>query len=507
MPPYSMERIINEGDSVLKALFRYVEDNAEDFDEYRMEKGIKEMLNRLGVVALKLFFAAKGTGDVGDSLVLEDGSVLKKESGLRKRDLFSVFGKLEVPRTCYRTKGRPGIMPLDAQANLPDRSYSYLLQEYMDLLNISDPFGQSSEILEKLVGFRIYPNRFEDVGRSTCMNYDQFYEAKETPLPESEGSIAVVGFDGKGVPVIKSEAAKIVARKGKGEKRQKKKEATVGVSYTIDPNVRTPEQVAENLVYPERKKEREKDAEKPKARNIRRLASLERGKEEVFHEILRDGRRRNPGNLGPIVAVMDGALCLWLLLAKVMADTPYVGILDIIHVTEYLWNVANALYGENSPLGRKWVYDNLLLILEGRVDRVIAGLERQAENRKLKKGQKNAVNECVRYFENHREWMKYDEYLAAGYPIGSGVVESTCGHTVKNRMEGTGRRWSIDGAESILLLRSVYTSRDWDDFWQFHMRLERSFNYEDALASIGASDTFNELGMIEAQASVSSLAA
>jgi hypothetical protein len=51
--------------------------------------------------------------------------------------------------------------------------------------------------------------------------------------------------------------------------------------------------------------------------------------------------------------------------------------------------------------------------------------------------------------------MKYNEYLEAGYPIGSGVVESACGHTVKNRMEGTGRRWSIKGAESMLLLRSI----------------------------------------------------
>ena len=62
--------------------------------------------------------------------------------------------------------------------------------------------------------------------------------------------------------------------------------------------------------------------------------------------------------------------------------------------------------------------------------------------------------------------MHYDDYLRKGYPIGSGVVESTCGHTVKDRMEGTGRRWSIDGAEAMGLdckiLRSVYTSRDWD---------------------------------------------
>jgi hypothetical protein len=504
-----MKEIILEGDATIKELFQFVEKNAENFDAYRMEEAIRKRLNEIGLVMMKFYFAAKGTGDAGDTLTLEDGSVLKKENRLRQRILFSTFGKLAIPRTCYRTEGIPGIMPLDARANLPERSYSYLLQEYMDLLNIGTAFGQSSEILDKLVGVKVYSNRFEDVSRISSVNYDQYYEAKLPPEPQSEGSIFVVGFDGKGVPVIKSEAAKIKGRKGKGEKSQKKKEATVGVSYSIDPNVRTPEQVAQNLVFPDEKKERKEQAEKPKAVNIRRLASLERSKEEVFNEIIEDSRKRRADDSGPVIAVMDGALCLWTLLAKVMAETPCVGILDVIHVTEYLWKVANALYKEGSGLGQKWVYDNLLLVLQGRVDSVIEKMERLLENKKLKKNKRDALNECVRYFENHRDWMKYDLYLQNGYPIGSGVVESSCGHTVKNRMEGTGRRWSIDGAEAILLLRSIYTSRDWEDFWQCHMDLERSFNYHEALRSkeIDISDMFNELGILDEEETVLSFAA
>ena len=77
--------------------------------------------------------------------------------------------------------------------------------------------------------------------------------------------------------------------------------------------------------------------------------------------------------------------------------------------------------------------------------------------------------------------MKYDEYLDAGFPIGSGVVESACGHTVKSRMEGTGRRWSIKGAESILLLRSIYTSHDWDSYWYSHMIIQREKKYDTVL--------------------------
>jgi hypothetical protein len=128
----------------------------------------------------------------------------------------------------------------------------------MDLLSIRDSFGEASITLNKILKSGISPSRFEVVNRESANSYDEFYQNKELPTPDSEGEIQVIGFDGKGVPVIKSEPAKIQSRLGKGEKRQKKKEAIVGVSYTIDPKVRTPEEVAENLVYPEEAGKREK---------------------------------------------------------------------------------------------------------------------------------------------------------------------------------------------------------------------------------------------------------
>jgi hypothetical protein len=94
----------------------------------------------------------------------------------------------------------------------------------------------------------------------------------------------------------------------------------------------------------------------------------------------------------------------------------------------------------------------------------------------------------LRYFENYREWMKSDEYLRLGYPIGTGVVEPTCGHTVKNRMEGTGRRWSFEGTEATLLLISIYTSNDWQTYWQSHMIRERILLYQKKFEAIGYPD-------------------
>ncbi len=115
------------------------------------------------------------------------------------------------------------------------------------VLSIRDSFKESEITLSKLLGLKVSSSRFEVVNQESSKNYELFYEEKDLPSSDSEGEIQVVQFDGKGVPVIKKEAAKLKARQGKGEWRQKKKEAMVGVSYTVGRNKRTPEEVAENL--------------------------------------------------------------------------------------------------------------------------------------------------------------------------------------------------------------------------------------------------------------------
>ena len=492
MQAFSIEKIIVEGEIQVQDLFKFVQNMSTSLEAYEMEKAIFTRLMNIGLSAIKAYFASLGTGDVGPKLVLDDGTVMERQSGLCGRNYFSVFGKVKVPRTCYRdenTEGdKEGVMPLDAKANLPSRSYSYLLQEWMDIFCLRDTFKESHISLKKLLGLEISPSRFEVVSRESAVNYDAFYDQKSVPASDTEGEIQVVGFDGKGVPVIKAEAAKIKARLGKGEKKQKKKEAMVGVSYTVDRNIRTAEEVARNLVYPDCSKQvgSEKDSEAPppvKARNIRRMASLERTKAEVVHEIVKDAERRDPGKDRPWVVVMDGALHLWTLVASVLKDFDYIGVLDIIHVVEYLWDAANALNKGEEIDRHKWVYDRLHSILNGNVGRVIGGLKQiiTKNQKKLTKTQIEELERVIKYFDNHRKWMKYDEYLDAGFPIGSGVVESACGHTVKSRMEGTGRRWSIKGAESILLLRSIYTSHDWDSYWYSHMIIQREKKYDTVL--------------------------
>ena len=66
--------------------------------------------------------------------------------------------------------------------------------------------------------------------------------------------------------------------------------------------------------------------------------------------------------------------------------------------------------------------------------------------------------------------MRYDEYLAAGLPIASGAVEGACRHLIKDRMERSGMRWTIPGAEAMVRLRATYVSDDFEEYWQFHVK-------------------------------------
>ena len=294
------------------------------------------------------------------------------------------------------------------------------------------------------------------------------------------GELLVVSFDGKGVPMIKEEAAKLKAKLGTGEKRQKKKEALVGVSYSVAPTPRSPESLAELLVDPEaaraRRQRQGEQAESPHAQQGRRVASLVRTKRAVMELLKADAERRDPQHRKPLVVWLDGALGLWSLAPKLFQEWERVTFgLDILHVVGSLWSAANAWFGEASQAGQHWVQQKLTEILRGRVGYVIGGLRQRLTKQQPRKSVREGLAKVITFFHNHQRWRQYDVYLAAGLPVGTGVVESACGSVVKHRMEGEGKRWSLEGAEALLTLRSLKKSHDNDlrDYWRFRAGQER----------------------------------
>ena len=484
MEALDVEMSIAEGEQALQALRQFVREHAGKLEAHEAEKGICKRLLPMGLAAMKLYFAQCGTGDVGPAVRRADGVVLPRERTLRGRDYFSLFGKFAVARTCDRMPGEPGIFPLDAQVNLPPRCDSYVLQEWMTLFEVEHPFQESAGLFAQLFDLDLAESVLMAVAQEAPEDYEGFYAQRPVPPEDTEGALLVVSFDGKGVPMIKAEAVKLKAKLGTGEKRQKKKEALVGVCYTVDAKPRAPEALAELLVDPEAARaRRQREAvgdDAPRAQQVRRLASLVRTKQAVMEGIKADAKRRDPQHRKPLVVLLDGALGLWSLAPKLFREWRRVTcVLDIMHVVGYLWSAANALFGEGSKAGKRWVQQKLTEILRGRVGYVIGGLRQILTKRQLRRSVRETLAKVITFFHNHRRWMHYDVYLAAGLPVGTGVVESACGSVVKHRMEGEGKRWSLKGAEAILALRSLKKSHDNDlrDYWRFRAHQLRARRY------------------------------
>jgi len=152
-------------------------------------------------------------------------------------------------------------------------------------------------------------------------------------------------------------------------------------------------------------------------------------------------------------------------------------VLDLIHALEYLWSAAYCFHADGTKEAEAWVTQRLTALLEGKVSDVTAGICRSATLRGLSAQARKPVDACARYFLNHKQYMRYDEYLAAGLPIASGVIEGACRHLVKDRMDLTGARWSLSGAEAVLRVRALRSSGDFDAYWWFHLENERYRNH------------------------------
>ena len=186
--------------------------------------------------------------------------ILPREQKLRGRDYFCLFGKFDVARTCYRTPGSL-YLPAGRAGEPPQRCYSYFLQEWMTLFNVEHPFKESAGLFEQLFDLDVAESVLMEVAKEAPQDYEAFYAQRPVPPEATAGEFLVVSFDGKGVPMIKAEAVKLKAKLGTGEKRQRKKEALVGVSYTVDPKPWAPEALAELLVDPEAARARRQRAD------------------------------------------------------------------------------------------------------------------------------------------------------------------------------------------------------------------------------------------------------
>ena len=363
----------------------------------------------------------------------------------------------------YSRDGAPSIYPLDQTLALPARSFSYELQRRLVKAAVQNPFHESVEAVADLTGVSVPKRSLEEILRDAALDFDAFYQER-APGP-ANGSILVAAVDGKGIPMVKPGGAQPSVRLTKGQKANKKRMATVAAVFTRAPWVRTPEQVVESLFRTERQTPAAGQAP-PRPENKRVWASLLKGKTAVIEEVAQEMQRRDPEGIKTRVAVTDGERALQI---RVVGTLGVTLILDLLHVLEKLWKAAYVFHSEGSLEAELWVLDRTLRILFGDVGQVVKGIRQSVTKRGLSGARRNTLCGVADYLHRNRARMRYDEYLAKGWPIASGPVEGACKNLIKDRMERSGMRWTEEMAEAIVQLRAIYLSGDFDRYWAFHI--------------------------------------
>ena len=442
----------------------------------------RELLRQLLQDHLNLRSPGAAAGPVRDAV----GETLAREQ-LHERELETIFGTVTVSRTGYGAEGKASLHPLDGALNLPVEKYSHEVRRNVAIEAAKNAFDEGIETLERYTGARVPKRQFEELVSRAAQDFEDFYEQRQaySRAASRTGSILALTVDGKGVVMLpeglrdetRRAAAKrdetFTARLAQGRRLNAKRMASVAAVYTIEPFVRTPEDIlgpADNT--PE-------EASRPRPEHKRVWASLERTPEEVITAMFDEAEHRDPRRQKTWVALVDGNLTQLDILQKVAGERniPLRIIVDFIHVAGYVWKASVAFYPADREQQDAWVLPRLLEILRGKAAYVAGGMRRSATLQSLKTAERKPVDECADYLLHYAPFLEYDEALAAGLPIATGVIEGACRHLVEDRMNVTGARWSLDGGEAVLRLRALHSSGDFDEYWKFHEIREYERNH------------------------------
>jgi hypothetical protein len=457
------------------------------------ESQLERAIGKRGLEMMRIFMQehidGRGPGLCEEEVRGADG-VERTHVRLQKREIETVFGSVEENRVGYGFAGVDSLHPLDAEFNLPRERYSLELRRRVALEAAASSFEEALETIRGVTGAHIEKRQIEELTVRAAQDFDAFYRLRRTEAGLPGGPILVISADGKGV-VMRPEdlrehtrkaaeagTRKMDTRLSKGEKKNRKRMATVAAVYTIAPLVRRPEElIAKNRLH---------TAELPRPRPERKRvwASLEKEPEEVIREAFEEARHRDPSGEKTWVALVDGNRDQIRILEKTAKKNGrhLTIICDLIHVIEYLWKAGRVFHSESGPELESWVEDRLLKILEGKAGLMAGGMRRSATRRKLSAEDRKTVDTCAGYLHGHAPYLRYDRYLAQGLPVATGVIEGACRHLVKDRMDVTGARWSLTGAEAVLRLRALKSSHDFEEYWTFHEACEHEKNHKNLYA-------------------------
>jgi hypothetical protein len=411
-----------------------------------------------------------------------DGIARTRMEHDHRRPLATLFGEVTVTRTAYRAPGAANVHPLDAQLNLPKEKQSHGLRKLAAVESARGSFEDAAAAITRGTGLGVGKRQVQELARRAAADVDAFYDERK-PEPAPDGHVLVLTGDGKGI-VMRPEALrpgtakaaaagsrKLAARLSPGEKQGRKRMAELACVYDCKPAPREPADVITPRSKDKEKKERSRG---PQASGKWLTASVTDDIPAVIAAAFGEAERRDPEHRRTWIALVDGnntqidAIKAEAARRSVTVTT----ICDLIHVLEYLWKAAWSFFEPGDPDAEAWVAAQATKILQGKAAQVAAGIRRRATTYGYSSAERAGADACADYLTAKRPYLDYATALAEGWPIATGVIEGACRHLVKDRMDITGARWGLDGAEAILKLRALTANGDFEKYWRYHLRKE-----------------------------------
>ncbi len=457
----------------------YAESEHGDIEKYINKDG-QELLRRLLQGWLDLKAANEEHKESMNTVAGERLNHVRSET---TRKLTSLFGEVTVTRKSYSQRNHSSLFPLDAELNLPDDQYSDGLRYRLSKEVLRGSFDDAIEAIGETTGGFVPKRQSLNITRDVAQDFESFYQQKRFIQPEETSDLLVLTFDGKGIVMrpdslractqkAAQKSKKLNSRLSPGEKKDRKRMAQVAAVYTVKPHIRTGESIMETS---------EEDNNiltfRPPIRNKRVWASVEREAESVIEEAFLEALQRDPEQQRRWVVLIDGLPHQIRLIKKVMKQLQVKAtiVMDFVHVLEYLWKAAWCLFDKGDNAVEEWIAERAVNILNGKCSQVAKGIRLSA----TKRGLENRVNidKCADYLLKNKSRLQYGEALKSGFPIASGVIEGACRHLINDRLDITGARWGLSGAEAVLKLRSLKSSGDFEAYWEFHKKMAKQRNY------------------------------
>jgi hypothetical protein len=397
-----------------------------------------------------------------------------------------------VSRIAYRSPGRPNVHPADATLNLPEEKHSHGLRKLTAVEAARGSMEGAQAAVTRATGVTIGKRQVEGMARRAAAHVEAFY-AWRVIGPAPDGWPLVLTFDGKGIvmlpealrPATAKAAAsadgKLATRLSPGEKNGRKRMCEVAGVYDAAPAPRAPEEVISTPAQ-KRKKSKAQAGEpgkkqkprEPQARNKWLTASVTDDIPAVIAAAFDEAERRDPGHRREWLVLIDGN------------NTPDRGRRRRGRPPRRHRHDHHRLHPRPGIL----LEGRLVIFRQGRARRRGMGRQpgpqdparqsppgrgrdpRRATTCGYSGPERAGADECARYLDNKQDHLDYATALAKGWPIATGIIEGACRYIVKDRMDITGARWGLEGAEAILNLRALIANGDFDDYWRFHLRRE-----------------------------------